>query len=499
MSSPKSPHGVQTKPFVYQDFQGLDTTRDITALDTGSKQYLANLVDGFCDWRGQITRDPGATHYAGRFTTNHIEFYAKDGIVWAEQDGKGVNLVSDIGVVEDTAFTIDSTVTSTVFNRKAHFFSSSQQSFYYDGSKFSLNQSVALDSLRPAFATAVGRRLAVAGISGRETEVHLSRVDDHEVFPDDEAQDSTNVLRAAKIDIANYTGAAEPITAVARFEQSRLVIFTTDRAVVFAVDPDVSTWTIDERANINVGCVSHNTVCLAEDVLMFCSRSGVHTLGRSRDNGLTIGAQGLSDKIDILYRKLMNSVPAYEKISAAYDQDMGQYHVFFPQPGGTQTKRLTLTFKNGVMEPKWSVSEFMNARCGASQGGRLFMGTPGGVYEINKIEDAGADLYPNLVATLPYLWHGSFTDQKSSHSVIIQASGNGNCTLEAFNEEGVLLDSMVFEIDASPDDNNFPDVPLSRQYERRFEHRYKAVAFRLTVPGSGLLRIIGLAVVVRKE
>jgi hypothetical protein len=40
-------------------------------------------------------------------------------------------------------------------------------------------------------------------------------------------------------------------------------------------------------------------------------------------------------------------------------------------------------------------------------------------------------------------------------------------------------------------------VPLNKQYERKFEHRYRGVKFRFTVKGSGLVRIVGFAVIVR--
>lgn len=498
MSSTKSPSGVQTRTVGYDDFQGIDATRDITALDTQKKQHLSQLDGGFCDWRGQIVKDPGASPLLGRFRVVNATFYAKDHLVWAEQDGEAIHLKSDTDLSEKI-YARNSVISSTVFNRRVHFFSSAQQAWNFDGSKFTLNKSLALDALRPAFGVAISRRLAVAGIPGSGAEVHLSRVDDHTVMPDDEDNTSTSVLRAAKLDISNYIGAGEDITGLARFEQNKLAIFTPDRAIVFAIDPDVSQWTIDERANINVGCIAHNTIAMAGEDVIFCSRAGVHALSRSRENGIAIVTDTLADKVDILYRQLVASCPNPEEISAVFDRDMGQYHIFFPQPGGTNCKRLTVTLKAGVMDPKWSTSSFLNARCGAFQGGRLVFGTAGGLYDIGKIEDETQDTYPSMVMTTPYLWHGSILDTKSTSSIIIQASGAGSATLEAFDDAGRKLHSDTFEIADSPDDNNFPDVPLSRQYERRFEQRYRGVQLRLTVTGKGLVRISGFAVVVRKE
>lgn len=492
----KAPHGVATRLAAYQDFQGLDSTRDITALDTGKQQHLAQLQDAFADSRGQITLDPGATRLYENRTVIHAAFYASAGVCWATDEGEYVIIKSDTGK-QISKFARGSVMNSTVFNRKAHFFSFGQQSWYFDGEQFKLNTSAALDNLRPGLACTVGRRLAVAGIPGLETQVHLSRVDDHETFPGDEDPKSTNTLRASFIDIANVIGRAEPITALGRFEQSKLAVFTPDRAIIYAIGPDVASWAVDERASINVGCISHATVQNAGEDLLFCSRSGIHALRRSNENGLTITQAPFAEKIDLIYRALLRSVARMEDISAVWDQDMRQYHIFFPQPGGLVSRRLTMTL--GGEQPKWSTGTFLNARCGAAQGGSLLFGAPDGLYQIGKIESDSEAIYPKAIVTTPVLWHGSLTDTKSTHSLIIQAHGKGKITLEAFNDEGAPIGSDVFEVDDARDDNSFPDVPLSKQYERKWEHRYRGALYRMTIEGKGLLRVVGFAVVVRKE
>ena len=69
--------------------------------------------------------------------------------------------------------------------------------------------------------------------------------------------------------------------------------------------------------------------------------------------------------------------------------------------------------------------------------------------------------------------------------------------VEAFDERGRYLSALQFLIEEDGADDKFPDVPLSRQYERRFEHRYRGVQFRFTTRGKGLLKIIGFAVTIR--
>lgn len=492
----KAPHGVAVRISAYENFQGLDSTRDLNSLDTGKKQHLSQIQDAFCDWRGQITMDPGATHIYGNKPTRHIVFYGTAGVCWVYDQGEFACIESDTGKVL-TAFASGSLIQSTVFNRKAHFFSAGQQSYYFDGANFQLNQSQSLDAIRPSFGCVVGRRLVVGGIPGRETEVDLSRVDNHDIFPDDEPTDSTNVLRASYFDIANVIGRGEPITGLGRFEQSKLAVFTSDRALIYNIDPDVSQWALDERASINIGCIAHGTIQNAGEDLLFCSRSGVHALRRSNDNGITITTTSLGEKIDLIYRQLVQSCDNTEAMCAVWDQDMRQYHIFFPQPGGIVSKRLTVTI--GGEEAKWSTGTFLNARCGAAQGGALLYGGPEGVFQIGKIESEDETYYPTAIITTPMLWHGSLTETKSTHSLIIQAYGKGRIELQAINDTGQLIGSDTFEVNDTSDDNSFPDVPLSRQYERKFEHRYRGCQYRLTATGEGLFRIVGFAVVVRKE
>ena len=97
-------------------------SRDRTSLDTGKNQHLAVCQDSFCDWRGQITRDPGCNYLKGSSPVNVVNFYSKDKVVYAEQDGSGINLSED-DHIKTGAFPLNSVITTSVFNRRIHFFS----------------------------------------------------------------------------------------------------------------------------------------------------------------------------------------------------------------------------------------------------------------------------------------------------------------------------------------------------------------------------------------
>lgn len=501
MTSTLSPSGIKVKIFPYEDFQGIDASRDKFALDTGQQQHLLTIENGFADHRGVIVRDGGASKWVegNNALIQHINFFGRELAAWAQKDGGGISLVSSRDHKAEEVYPRNAIVSSTVFGRRLLFCSRGQLIYQYDGLKWEQNKSQTKP--KPAYMTAIQRRLATAGYQGFGTEIHFSRVDDPSIFPDDEEPNSTNVLKASKLDIGNVIGTADEIRGLGVFDNSRLAVFTHDRTLVYMIDPDYTRWAIDPNANIRVGTISHNTICQAGADLLFCSRDGVHSIRRSDNNGVTIYSVPLSHKVDLLYRKLLRQVDDPELISAVYDQDNGQYHIFFPHPGDILATRLTLTI-NPIAggEHKWSTGTFLNARCGAFLGGILLYGTSGGVYRIYDHEEIdGVDVVPKMTVVTPVLWQGALNDKKESVSFILQASGQTEMLVEAFDERGRAMSSYVINVDDTAADDNFPDVPLSRQYERKFEHNYRGLQFRITAQGTGTVRIIGFAVTVRRQ
>ena len=93
--STQSASGVSLTTYSYENFQGLDTSRDITSLDTGEEQHLVKLENGYCDWRGQIVRDPTVAHRIGSHKVVHVNFYGSNKTVYVEEDGAGINFKTD--------------------------------------------------------------------------------------------------------------------------------------------------------------------------------------------------------------------------------------------------------------------------------------------------------------------------------------------------------------------------------------------------------------------
>lgn len=470
-------------------------------METGSNQHLILIENAHCDWRGQITIDAGANPFYGDDNVIHAIHFDQNELVYAHQDQATVYYQSTRDHSYTTEYDLDAVISSTVFNRNVVLASKNSIPIIYDGTVFRETASAAARVFRPSFVTTVQRRLCATGITGSETEVHISRVDDPDVFPADEAADETSVTRAGIIDISNILGTAASITGIAQFEQDRLAIFTPDRAIIYTIDPDIDQWAIDRSTNIHVGCLSHNTIAAAGEDLIFCSRAGIQTIRRSRENGIFVSSLSLSDKIDRKYRALLASIEDPQTISAVYDKDNAQYHVFFPNPNTSVTTRLTLTLNpEAEGAASFSTGNFLNARCGADLAGQTIFGTPGGLWEVANPEDTDVFARPEATFELPFLYHGSMTDDKLAHSVLIQAVGSGIVEVECIDIHGAVICSDRFDINDVTDDTLVPDMPLSQQYERPWGRRYLAAKYRFRITSaSGLTQIIGFAINIRNE
>ncbi len=499
-SKTSAPTGIPTQQITYSTFSGLDTSRDETSLDTPKSLHMTKLENAHCDFQGQIIRESPAHHRVGVFPIVHMQFLDKDQLVWAEQQKGAIFLNNDNGL-EQEAYSSNSVVTSTSFNRMVHFTSRLQRSYYYDGIVWKRNQSFAMNEImRPAYFSAVQRRMVAAGVAGNEQQVYMSRVDNHEIWPDDESIDSEDALRAGTISIANIVGSAGRITGIAPFEQTKLAIFTEDRTFIYDLDPDIARWILDNRASINIGCISHNTIHSAGSDLLYCSRSGVHSVHRSEDNGILLMSQSMSDKIEILYRSFLAQVDDPETVSAVFDRDNKQYHIYFPISGGMTTQRLTLNLNTQSEEGriKWSTGTYLNAKCGAFYGGQLVVGTGGGAFNVDKPEDIRPEsVAPEMIATTPILWLKDLEGTKESQSLTVIASGPGEIKIEALNEDDKQLASWVMEISGDTDDNRYIGVPLSKQYHRQFNARFRGLRLRFTAKSKGLVRIVGFIVKMR--
>ena len=383
-------------------------------------------------------------------------------------------------------------VTSTVFNRAIMLTARGLAPVIFDGDKFRASTSTAATVALPAFCTTVQQRLCIAGLAASDTLVMIGAANTLDTFFGDEAVDSQNQLRSGNLDIANLLGTADKITGISSFETDKLAIFTNDRAFVYKLDPDITLWELQTEASATYGCASHNTIKEAGTDLLYCSRSGIHALRRVTDNGLQISSVNLSEQIDQIYRSLFSQVSDPQEITAVWDQDESQYHVFFPVARTGQFKRLTMTVNGGDAGTSFSTGDFANARCGTTLGGNMVFGTSRGVFNINKIE-SNEGAMPDVLVETPVLWMGALDGIKQSSSITIQAYGDGELTITAIDDQNRdKWQTTVMLTDE--DDDGRRTVPLPRQYERPMSIRFRGLRFKFEFKGTGLFRIIGFAV-----
>jgi len=485
---------TRTRYVPYQNFTGLDSSRDLFNQDDGERQALHVLENAFADFRGQIVRDGPAEYRFGSHPIKHVIHYDTDTLVAVSEKGDGLHLESEQGFSFDFVYPSSAIVTSTVFNRQIMLTARGLAPTIFDGNVFRASASSAATVALPAFCTTVQQRLCIAGLAASDTQIMISAANSIDTFFGDEEVDSQNPLRSGNLDIANLLGTADKITGISSFETDKLCIFTNDRAFVYKLDPDITLWELQTEASATYGCASHNTIAEAGSDLLYCSRSGIHALRRVTDNGLQIASVNLSDQIDQIYRSLFNKVTDPQQITAVWDQDEGQYHVFFPIAGTGDFNRLTMTINGGSegIRTSFSTGEFVNATCGTSLGGNLVFGTKRGVYDINKIE-SNEGAMPFVRIETPVLWMGELDGTKQAKSITLQAFGDGELTITAIDDQNRdKWQTTVMLTDE--DDDGRRTVPLQRQYERPMSIRFRGLRFKFEYKGTGLFRIIGFAV-----
>ena len=478
----------------YQGFVGLDSSRDLFNQDDGERQALHVLENAYADFRGQIVRDGPAEFRFGTKPVKHVVHYDTDTVVVASEYGDGLHLESEQGFEFDFVFPSSAILSSTVFNRNIMFTARGLAPTVFDGNLFRFTTSTAATVALPAFCTTVQQRLCLAGLAASDTQVMIGAANTLDTFFGDEQVDASSQLRAGNLDIANLLGTADKITGISSFETDKLCIFTNDRAFVYKLDPDITLWELQTEASATYGCASHNTIKEAGTDLLYCSRSGIHALRRVTDNGLQISSVNLSSQIDQIYRSLFNQVNDPQEITAVWDQDEGQYHVFFPIAGSGEFNRLTMTVNSGSdgTRTSFSTGDFLKARCGTTLGGNMVIGTKRGVFDRNKIE-SNQGAMPDVTVETPVLWMGALDGIKQSSSITIQAYGDGELTITATDDQNRdKWQTTVMLTDE--DDDGRRTVPLQRQYERPMSIRFRGLRFKFEFKGTGLFRIIGFAV-----
>ena len=499
-----APIAINSDAMSYYGFRGMDRSRDITNMESQEQQSFWLLKNCYVDYRGQLIRDPSFYLHEGsnRFLVKTLRFYNRDRVVFAEETEAATRLASDRGHLVEDAYAKEAVVTMTNFQGKVHIFSRDAVMRQYDGFEFTTSTATA----KPAFGVPIQTRLAISGFKDNPTLIQFSRVNNPEIFLDEEPT-SNEVTRAAFIDIANLIGTADEIVGLGVFEANRLAVFTKDQTLVYILDPDFEQWQLDSRANLRIGCISHNTIVNAGSDILFCSRRGIHSLMRSEQNGLTIAEASLSDEIEPLYQELLRTTPNIEMISAAYDQDTQTYHIFFPRANRKESTRLSMNFRGGYELINFQTGDALRPFCGAFLGGSFMVGATDGVYEATDrfvTQETGLSTLrrSQMIGETPILWMGDFVGNKRAHTLIIQAQGKGRFYVDALDDQERMMESIEVNLEHIEGDENLGDAPLSSDYTFPFNHVFRGVRLRFRtddLDAQSDVRVISFAFLMHKE
>lgn len=498
MSSPLSPSAQKLNTHLYMNFAGMDTSAPATILENGENQPLVLMRNCYADWRGIINLDRPLSQVSDiQRKVIHVRHFTPEAYCYAHRGDSTTSLFSSLGHEADSIFPKNAVVSTAVFKGITLFACAGEAPVMYNGATFKSMPGATHGT--PAYVTAIQNRLVWAGMPGATTKLYLGRANEVEYFPGNETEQDTNVLKAAEIDLANNLDTGDTITGIAAMDSVRLAVFTNDRAFVYLTHPSYLQWALDGNTSVNVGTISHNSIARAGADLFFCSRSGVHSMRRSTINGITTYTLPMSERVRTTYLALLKRVPNKQDISACYDQDNGQYHIFFP--GAATSTRLTATVsplgsENGELSVKWSVSDFLNPQCGDFFGGSMLYGTPVGVFAERPENTAGADTPPLEIVT-PVMWLKDGSVLKEITTFILQAEGVGDLTIVARNELGVEIGHLSIELNDEIEDGIFA-VPVLRQQSRKFEYRVRGIQFQVTSQSAGHIRIVAFALTTRK-
>lgn len=500
----KSRTSTETKSYLYRGFSGLNTSAADIALENEEAQALVETDNLFCSHRGYASNERPLSKLGSEVQrVIHARYFAArpQALAYAARTGAVVSLRALEGQAPSAVeWPVSAAPSSCIFNRKAVFVAAGQKPQVFDDHSWSRIDSA--DAFGARYCAAIQGRLAMAGFDAAPTEVVVSRVNDELVMPSEEGADpasQASAIKAFRFDIGNLVSTSDRVKGLASVETNKLAVFTNERVIVYAADPDYARWTLESSVSVNIGTISNNTLCASGDELLFCSRDGVHSLRRSSLNGLTMFTLPLSDSISELYELLVASVVDAETISACFDKEAGRYHVFFPISGNT-SYRLTLDLFPLLSEGqpsagKWSFSTFAGQLCGDSLAGNTAIGTISGFQLVGK-EYATTGVRGAASAVTPILWHGDFLEPKQSHSLIIYASGAGRVTISAEDETGRQLNTVLFDLPKA-DQTNYLGVPLQRQFERPFQHRYTGLRLRVKIESDQQVRIFAVGVRLR--
>lgn len=548
------------KLFSYNRFIGLDT---VTSPSNMSERFLVELDGAHVDFRGQIVKGPhfkkpslpnnnSESHYNVKHygAEDHVRYVLK-GIGF--EDGSTSNTSiwarSYLGSVVQQNMFVSSATTPILplslvnFDQKQFAFMSGHDPYYYNGTAFtnaatgSNNQYSSINAYpKGGMAVNILNRLVVAGIPGRETEIHISVQDSFEDWRTNTSSGTTpNQTDGAIIDVKNQFTSKDVIKGLAVLEGDKLVVFGQNETLVYLADTNINLWEIARDFRVPIGIFGRNTAVNVGTDVFFCSRFGIHSLKRAA-SGLTLETMTFTREIEDFYQETMARVGVgsfsgpnqspFREPQAVWDGAIGQYHVFIPiNITGNKIKKITFTYdpeagrsghKSFSMTSEKNLT-FKDQSCGSYFAVRdadpitsnlnslpsLLVGTMEGYGD-------GRSFHVNeeMHVRTPLLSQGSPDTYKHYRRLIVRAVFDGdtsvptaNMTITIFDSEGNTIQNTLVNIER---DSFLPttgqqtgtNIDSTRPIDIPCRHRAKSISIRFTSQSTSPVKILDFALVV---
>jgi len=542
--------------FSYNRFLGLDT---VTSPSNMSERFLSQLDGGYVDFRGQIIRGPVLKYALDTNTSNYssqkhynIKHYGPDDYCRYIFNS---NITSSVGieiksksVTQSNAFIPSNAPITPIslvnFDQKQFSFMAGHDPYHYDGSAFTTvsgfgaTQFSSLGSYpKGGMAVNILNRLVVAGIPGRETEIHVSEQDSFVNWRTNTSTGTTpNQTDGAIIDVKNQFTSKDTIQGLAVLEGDKLVVFGQNETIVYLADTNINLWEIARDFRVPIGIFGRNTAVNVGTDVFFCSRFGVHSLKRAA-SGLTLETITFTREVEDFYQSLVDSVPSgtsyndviFSEPHAVWDGEIGQYRVFFPQNNtGTLNREIRFTYdpnagRSGHLSFSSSITTGntdADVTCGSfyarpdegtlvsasAPPSSLLLGAMNGfgngrVFDGTSLGNVGRN--KGFFVRTPLLSQGSPDTYKHYKRLIIRAVGTCDFRVKIYDSENNVLQNTIVR----PEDDGFATTTgisgdSTRPIDLPIPHRSKSISISfetdtdVAVNGEGTLKILDFALIV---
>lgn len=474
----------------YGPFIGLDATNDMANMND---KYLAALEGGHVDIRGQIIKGDGIEPLgmvSPNLQSTFVHHYGKDDFVFNYANGANTGLATKSGAGVAVGFTGSPIINATNYNDTVVMATAGQYPRQFNGTVFSQNTNMPQGG---AVATIL-KRLAVADIPGAETEIRLNVLNNENDYTTVSAP--IVATDSAIIDVRNELTSNDMIKGLGVMEGDKLAVFCENETILYSGSEDITEWSLIKDFRVPIGIFGRNTIQKVGNDLFFCSKFGVHSLRRAA-SGLTLETINSSRIVDALYQELVEQVPSGKEPTAAWDNNLGHYNVYFPTVTAGSFDKLTYSYEprsNSSAFQSWSYTPGIPVSSASQFAGELI----GSHYTDTAANLQSKTVSRNFRVLTPVLWQGTPQTKKQYMNFYLRASGDASFTVNIYNDAGGLLQSTTHTPRPATDYTGAaPITETIRPIEIKCRHQAYGLQIQISSSDDGELKILDYALEIK--